>query len=235
MRVRGGVHNVSLVPVPACVWLIGTLIGSIWSCPNRRQHQRANPKYQRLCFDLAPQQHDLNPTVSFESPTVTARRLENLTSAGLQHTSLYTLTGMHSEGNLKDNAMATLSLGRPPPKRATKCDAISNGLPFSILKTLIHKVFSVSAAGGLTTNTSVCFEARKQTTMRVPHVLPRRSTNVTSRYSCGNFDIVKFPIADGCSRVKNLSLMLQPGLSRTETVLILLMIIPLPLHAVSRV
>lgn len=141
VRVRGGVHNISLVPVPACVWLIGTLISSIWSCPNRRQHQRANPKYQRLCFDLAPQQHDLNPTVSFESPTVTARRLENLTSAGLQHASLYTLTGMQSGGNLKDNAMATFSLGRPPPKRSTKRDAISSSLPFSIFETLIHKVF----------------------------------------------------------------------------------------------
>lgn len=48
-------------------------------------------------------------------------------------------------------------------------------------------------------------------------------------------DLVEFPVTAVCSNVKNLSLMLQPGLSRTETALILLMTIPLPLHAVSRV
>lgn len=48
-------------------------------------------------------------------------------------------------------------------------------------------------------------------------------------------NIVEFPVTAVCSNVKNLSLMLQPGLSRTETALILLMTIPLPLHAVSRV
>lgn len=70
--------------------------------------------------------------------------------------------------------------------------------------------------------------------MRVPAVLPRRS-NLSPHYSFGNSNIVKFPITAVCSNVENLSLILQPGLSRTETALILLMTIPLPFHAVSRV
>ena len=73
--------------------------------------------------------------------------------------------------------------------------------------------------------------------VRVPGVLPRRS-NLNPRYSFGNVNTVKFPVTAVCSIVKkkkNLSLILQPGLSRTETALILLMTIPLQLHAVSRV
>lgn len=70
--------------------------------------------------------------------------------------------------------------------------------------------------------------------MTAPGVLPRKS-NLNPGYSFGNLYIVKFPITAVCSNVKNLSLILQPGLSRTETALILLMTIPLPLHAVSRV
>lgn len=65
-------------------------------------------------------------------------------------------------------------------------------------------------------------------------VLPRRS-----HYSFENVNIVIFPIIAVCLNIykkkKNLLLILQPGLSRTETALVLLMIIPLPLHAVSRV
>lgn len=54
-------------------------------------------------------------------------------------------------------------------------------------------------------------------------------------YSFGNVNIFIFPITAVCSNVQNLSQILQPELSRTETALILLMTIPLPLHAVSRV
>lgn len=43
--------------------------------------------------------------------------------------------------------------------------------------------------------------------------------------------MVKILVTAVCSKVKNLSLILQPGLSRTETALILLMTIPLRLHA----
>lgn len=39
-----------------------------------------------------PRQHDLNPTVSLMSPTVTAHRLENMTSAGPQ-AFLHTING----------------------------------------------------------------------------------------------------------------------------------------------
>lgn len=65
-----------------------------------------------------------------------------------------------------------------------------------------------------------------------PGALPRRS-----RYSFENFSVVTFSHYS-CwfkSKKTSRSLILQPALSRTETALILLMIIPLPLHAVSRV
>lgn len=70
------------------MWLLQTDVSTL------HQHQRANTKYERLCFNRAPQQHDLNATVSFASPTVTARRLENLTSAGSHRTVLYTVTAL---------------------------------------------------------------------------------------------------------------------------------------------
>ena len=66
--------------------------------------------------------------------------------------------------------------------------------------------------------------------IRIPSALQRRS-NLYPHYSFGNVEIVKILVTAVCSKVKNLSLILQPGLSRTETALILLMTIPLRLHA----
>lgn len=49
-RVRGGISTIFLVLpyfVPARVWILGTLISSIWRCPNRRQHFASAPASQR--------------------------------------------------------------------------------------------------------------------------------------------------------------------------------------------
>lgn len=80
---RGSERMVFPLRVPTHVWVIGTLIRSMWRCPFRRQQFASAPASRSGC-NLAPRQHDLNPAVSFASPTVTARWLEKLTCAGLR-------------------------------------------------------------------------------------------------------------------------------------------------------
>lgn len=125
---KGGVQKsvppVLFYPVPSCVCVCVSNMNVnqqhlvLSECPpasQRHHHQWADANYDRLCCNPnPPQQHDLNPTVSAASPTVTARRLETLTPPGLQHTSLYAPLLTQLRDNYRDNAMVNTWFGASP-------------------------------------------------------------------------------------------------------------------------